>query len=150
MPKRIVTMMRLKYSLVVVTFVSWFFAAVFTTNGSNLRLAVSAVAAACLLALLFLALSAFVRRRWNEELTFELHWKFLLWAPTSLAAAASAAITVDRVWYSNLCPDVFDCLSLYIVDFAIGLIEISMMFYAIIGVAALSIRLVQMTENFLR
>ena len=143
-------MTRLKYFLVVVTLVSWFFAAVFTATGSSFRLAFSALAAAYLLAVLFLALSALVRRRWNEELTFGLDWKFLLFGPTSLAAAASVAKIVDRVEYSNFCTIIPDCLSLHILNFVIGLIEISMIFYVIIGVAALFIRSIQMIENFLR
>src|SRR5436305_1413274 len=104
------TMMRLKYILVMVTLASWFFATIFTATGSNFRLAFSAVATAYILAVLFLALSALVRKIRNEELTFDLDRKFLLFGPTSLAAAASVVLIVDRI-NTNYCTVLPECLS---------------------------------------
>jgi len=146
-------MTRLKYFLVMATLASWFVAAVFSANGSFVRFAVLFVAAAYSLAVVFLALSSLVQRRWNEELTFVLGMKFLLCGPPALAAIFSVAIVVHMMKYRNLCSIFDDCLSLeafrlHIPSFVVGLTRISLEFYAIIAVAALFIRLIQMIEKF--
>jgi hypothetical protein len=49
---------------------------------------------------------------------------------------------------TDYCTVFTECLPLHILNFLIALTQISMIFYAITGVAALFIRLIQMFENF--
>jgi hypothetical protein len=102
-----------------------------------------------------MALSALVWIGWNKELTLGLEKRFLLWGPPGLAAAFSVALVVDLMKCRNLCSAFDDCLSLevfkyHIAIFSMGLIRITLQFYAIIGLAALFIRLIQMIEKFRR
>lgn len=152
--RSVLAMTRLKAFLVTATLASWFVTAVLFVNGSFFRYAVLFVAAAYVLAVLLTAQSALARSGSNEELTFGLEKKFLLWGPPGLAAAFSVALIVDLMKYRNLCA-FDDCLSLeafkyHIPIFLIGLIRITLQFYAIIGLAALIIRSIQIIEEIRR
>lgn len=153
--RSVLAMTRLKEFLVLGALASWFVAAVFFVNGSVFRYAVLFVVTAYALAMLLMALSALVRSGWNKELTLGPERRFLLLGPPGLAAAFSVALVVDLMKCQNLCSAFDDCLSLkafkyHIAIFLMGLIRIALQFYAIMGLAALFIRSIQMIEKFRR
>jgi hypothetical protein len=137
----------LKYPLVMIVLAGWF-AEEFVSD----RLLRFAVAAAYSLAILFLSLSALIRRPSNEEPTFRIGMKYLPCGPAALAAIISVGTTIISLKHRDFC-NIIDCFSLnafsrfHLPHFVSDFTAVSLRFYTIFSLAMFLARMIQTIQK---
>lgn len=142
-----------KYALVLLTLAIWFGFAVRFAAYSCYFQAFLIVVAGYSLAILLILLATLSQERRGDESSSELRVRFLVCGPSALAAVISVGTTMFIIHARNICVLFRDCLSFkafymfHLPRFALDFSLISLQFYAIILIAFLFCRLIQVLER---